>query len=257
MPYKDGRKEDWFKYERIKIFQDEQGKAVQANFAVTDTLKNKDKPNDHHSSKNICLPLNPGALMSLLDKTPITPDTKEIRLLIKAEPRFSPQTDIDISSLRFGASSEMNFGKGCKPVRTEKSGKDLIVIFSDEENGITSEEFAPKLLGKKKDGELIFGCCRLPWMDYTEPILSARKPKVVTKDGKQYVSVIVENFGLKTSAPTQTQIQAVASKGAKSIVIATAQLLEMKPYDKQIIGLCPSDSWIDNDDRTLTIRFVR
>lgn len=89
--HKDGTKEDWFKYERIKIFQDEQGRAIQANFAVIDTLKNEDKPNDRHSSKNICLPLNPGVLMTLLDKKPITPQTKEIRLLIKAEPEFDPQ----------------------------------------------------------------------------------------------------------------------------------------------------------------------
>lgn len=43
--HKDGTKEDWFKYERIKIFQDEQERAIQANFAVIDTLKNEDKPN--------------------------------------------------------------------------------------------------------------------------------------------------------------------------------------------------------------------
>ena len=87
--HKDGTKEDWFKYERIKIFQDEQGRAIQANFAVIDTLKNEDKPNDRHSSKNISLPLNPGVLMTLLDKKPITAKTKEIRLLIKAESNFN------------------------------------------------------------------------------------------------------------------------------------------------------------------------
>ena len=95
--HKDGTKEDWFKYERIKIFQDEQGRAIQANFAVIDTLKNEDKPNDRHSSKNISLPLNPGVLMTLLDKKPITAKTKEIRLLIKAESNFNPQTEIYVS----------------------------------------------------------------------------------------------------------------------------------------------------------------
>lgn len=253
--HKDGRKEDWFKYERIKIFQDEYGRAIQANFAVIDTLKNEDKPNDRHSSKNICIPLNPGVLMSLPDKTPITSDTKEIRLLIKAEPGFNPQTDIDISSLRFGASAEVNFGKGCKPAGTEKAGKDLMVIFNGEGNGITSDEFAPKLLGKKKNGQLLFGYCRLPWLDYTEPILSARKPEVMTKAGKQQIRVVVENFGLETSAPTQ--IQAVVQKaGGMSEIIGTAQLSKIEPYGKKTVEFDLSTLWKEDEKSTLTIRFV-
>lgn len=49
--HEDGKVEDWFKYERIKIFQDKYGRAIQANFAVIDTLKVEDLPNDNHSSK--------------------------------------------------------------------------------------------------------------------------------------------------------------------------------------------------------------
>lgn len=37
----DGQVEDWFKYERLKVYQDKYGRAVQANFAVIDTLKTK------------------------------------------------------------------------------------------------------------------------------------------------------------------------------------------------------------------------
>ena len=32
--HEDGKVENWFKYERIKIFQDKYGRAIQANFAV-------------------------------------------------------------------------------------------------------------------------------------------------------------------------------------------------------------------------------
>lgn len=252
--HKDGLKENWFKYERIKIFQDEQGRAVQANFAVIDTLKNEDKPNDCHSSKNICLPLNPGVLMSLSDKTPITPDTKEIRLLIQAEAGFNPQTDIDIPSLRFGASQEVNFGKGCKPLQTEASGKDLIVIFDGKGNGITSEEFAPKLLGRKKNGELLFGYCRLPGVDYTPPVLSARKPKVIIKNGKPHISVVVENFGLKTSVPTQ--IQAVAHTGEISTIIGTATLPQLKPYESRAVEFSLSAPWKRDEKDTITVTFT-
>ena len=102
--HEDGRAEDWFKYERIKMYQDKYGRAVQANFAVIDTLKNKDKPFDNHSSKNISIPLTPGVLLAILDKKPITAQTKTIRLKIQAEDGFNPQTDIDLNSLRFGAS---------------------------------------------------------------------------------------------------------------------------------------------------------
>ena len=39
--YEDGTVEDWYKYERIKVLQDEYGRAVQANFAVIDTLRER------------------------------------------------------------------------------------------------------------------------------------------------------------------------------------------------------------------------
>lgn len=251
--HKDGTKENWFKYERIKIFQDEHGRAIQANFAVIDTLKNEDKPNDRYSSKNICLPLNPGVLMTLLDKKPITPQTKEIRLLIKAEPEFDPQTDIDISSLRFGASTEVNFGRGCKPIRTEKSGKDLIVIFDGQGNGITEEEFAPKLIGKEKDGSMLFGYTRLPWVKYIEPILSARKPLVVTSDGKSMIKVEVENFGQIASTPTVLYIY--GNIGGKEKLIGQTKLAAIKPYQKESVEIKSKQSLDTAADYSLRVAF--
>lgn len=251
--HKDGTKEDWFKYERIKIFQDEQGRAIQANFAVIDTLKNEDKPNDRHSSKNISLPLNPGVLMTLLDKKPITTKTKEIRLLIKAESNFNPQTEIDIPSLRFGASTEVNFGRGCKPIRTEQSGKDLIVIFDGQGNGITEDEFAPKLLGKKKNGEMLFGYTRLPWVKYIEPILSARKPEVITANGKSQIKVVVENFGQVASK--QTSVRIVSTVNGKETVLGKAKLSPIQPYGKTTVEIRPSQSLSNYSSEPLKVVF--
>ena len=154
--HEDGKVEDWFKYERIKILQDSYGRAIQANFAVIDTLKHEDQPNDNHSSKNISIPLNPGLLLTVLDTKPITDKTQTIRVKIAAEEGFDPQTDIDFKSLRFGASTEVNFGKGCKVQNTKKEGKDLIVTFDAKGNGITDEEIAPKLLGKKTSCKLLY-----------------------------------------------------------------------------------------------------
>ena len=99
--YEDATDEEWFKYERIKILQDEYGRAIQANFAVIDTLKIQDKPNDNHSSKNISIPLNKGILMTILDQNKIDGNTKSIRVKIKAEKDFDPQIAIDIKFIAF------------------------------------------------------------------------------------------------------------------------------------------------------------
>lgn len=96
---------------------------------VIDTLKHEDKPFDNHSSKNISIPLNPGLLLTVLNDKPITAGTKTIRLKVQAEEGFHPQTDMDISSLRFGASEEVNYGRGSKVLKTENDGNDLIITF--------------------------------------------------------------------------------------------------------------------------------
>lgn len=161
----DGTEENWFKYERMKVLQDSYGRAIQANFAVIDTFKGEDKGNDNHSSKNISIPLNPGVLLTMLHKAPIDGYTQHLKLLIKAEPGFNPHTDIELTTLRFGASAEVNYGRGAKLIKTQKQGKDLVLFFGMKGSGITKDEFAPKLLGRKKNGDLIFGYCSLPWLN--------------------------------------------------------------------------------------------
>ena len=202
--HRDGTREGWFKYERPKVLQDEWGRAVQMNFAVIDTLKGEDKPHDCHSSKNISIPLNKGLLLEVLNRDSITASTKKIELRIKAEPGFDPQQDVDVSSLRFGSYSEVNFGRGSKPLRTRKEDKDLIVVFSGKHSGITAEEFAPKLIGRDRHGELIFGYAWLPYVDYRPALVSARRP-VYAKEEKR-INVRVENFGLSDSAPVEVEV---------------------------------------------------
>ncbi|KKB49666.1 hypothetical protein HMPREF1212_02825 [Parabacteroides sp. HGS0025] len=231
--HEDGKVEDWFKYERIKILQDEYGRAIQANFAVIDTLKHEDLPNDNHSSKNISIPLNPGLLLTVLDTKPITPNTKTIRIKIAAEEGFDPQTDIDLNSLRFGASTEVNFGKGSKVLSTAKEGKDLIVTLDAKGNGITAEEFAPKLLGKTTAGKLLYGYARLPWVSYNDPILSARMP-VFAADGRN-MTIEVENFGQITSKPAVLKLKQL--KDGKKTEIGQTKLPSLAPYGKTKVTL--------------------
>lgn len=228
--HEDGRAEDWFKYERIKMYQDKYGRAVQANFAVIDTLKNEDKPFDNHSSKNISIPLNPGVLLTILDKKPITAQTKTIRLKIQAEDGFNPQTDIDLNSLRFGASTEVNYGRGSKVLKTETDGNDLIVTFDGKGNGMTEDEFAPKLIGKYKNGKMLYGYARLPYIDYIEPILSARAPVFVQSDKGWEGNIEVQNFGQVSSQKASVKIE--YKKDGKMIKVASATVPPLAPYEK-------------------------
>lgn len=247
----DGQVEDWFKYERLKVYQDKFGRAIQANFAVIDTLKNEDKPFDHHSSKNISIPLNPGLLLTILDEKPITSGTKTIRVKIQAEEGFNPQKDIDVNSLRFGASEEVNYGRGCQVLTTENAGKDLIVTFNGKGNGITKDEFAPKLIGKYKDGRMLYGYARLPYIDYIEPILSARAP-VFTKSGKELeCTVEVQNFGQVSSKKALVEVG--YKQEGKTIKVASGMVPALKPYEKTDILLSAKDRFEEGKEYDLIV----
>lgn len=227
--HKDGTVENWFKYERAKVFQDEQGRVSQMNFAVIDTIKWEDLPNDTHSSKNICIPMNKGLLMNVLNRKPITAKTSEIEVRIKAEKDFDPQSDLNLESLRFGSYEEVNYGRGCKVVNTRKDGDDLIVTFSGKGSGITEEEFAPKLIGKNQKGEMVFGYASLPYVDYKPALLSARKPVYKKEDGQWQVEV--QNFGLSSSMKTDVDVY------CDDKLIGKGKVRSLQPYEKEVLIL--------------------
>ena len=238
-----GEVEHWFKYERLKIFQDDHGRAIQANFAVIDTIKWEDLPGDRHSSKNICIPLKKGLLMEVLNDTEITPSTRSIELRIRAEENFNPTTDLDINTLRFGSHTEVNYGRGSTPISHKVSGKDLIITFKGKGSGITPDEFAPKLIGKDIHGNMVFGYARLPYINYQPALLSARRPKHNTETGN--LEVMIENFGLTTSPETdieitfngtslgQTRIQPLEPYAATTLIlhVITSTKLEKGTYE--------------------------
>lgn len=246
--HEDGRVEDWFKFERLKIFQDSYGRAIQANFAVIDTVKPADKGFDNHSSKNITIPLNPGVLLTVLDAKPITAKTKTIRLRIQAEPGFNPQMDIDLKTLRFGASEEVNFGRGSTVQKTENVGSDLIVTFNGQGNGIKETEFAPKLIGKDRQGKLLYGYARLPYVNYLEPMLSACAPVFDKAPG-----VEIQNFGQSASQKTTVQVSTI--KEGKEIVVATGLVPPLKPYEKVTVALSTKVAFELGKDLKYTVAF--
>ena len=230
--HEDGRVERWFKYERAKVFQDRQGRPVQMNFAVIDTIKWEDLPNDNHSSKNICLPLRRDLLLEVLNRQPITSSTEKIELCIKGEDDFKPASRLDIGSLRFGSYNEVNYGRGARPVAWRSEGDDLIVTFDGNGSGIDADEFAPKLIGKDKDGEPVAGYARLPYVNYRPAILSPRKPVYDRASGAW--QVVVENFGLSQSEKTEIRIISGNRLSGTSIISP------INPYDTVTLSI-PSD----------------
>lgn len=230
--YTDGTVVDWYKYERIKILQDEQGRAIQANFAVIDTSKWGDLGNDRHSSKNISVPLTKERLISVLNKKKITGKTKSIEVKIQAENDFDPLTEVNIGSLHFGASEEVNFGNGSKAVSSHPDGKDLVVVFSGKENGLTDRDFAGKLLGETNNGKLLIGYSKLPGIQYIEPVLSAREPVFKTNGNKTEVEFEVQNFGQVKSQKSGWELH--IDNGSESVVLE-GKVPGLQPYEKTMV----------------------
>jgi hypothetical protein len=233
--YEDGTMEDWFKYERIKVLQDEYGRATQAHFAVIDTIKWDDLSNDNHSSKHICIPLTVGRLISIMNEDKINETTESIRVRIEAEEGFNPNTDLDVESLRFGAPEEVNFGRGSKVKRTDKAGEDLIVTFEGKGNGINDENFTAKLLGKTSKENLLFGYARLPRVNYIEPILSARLPEISAEDDECRIKIEVQNFGQVPSEPAPIQIGYVMN--GQIVNIASGIVPVLQPFQEVMLDL--------------------
>ncbi|MFD2968725.1 glycoside hydrolase family protein [Sphingobacterium bambusae] len=250
----DGRSENWFKYERIKIYQDSIGRAIQANLAVVDVQKEEDFASDVHSSKQITIPLNPGLILTVLNNNPINKKTKEIRVKVHAEDGFDPNRDIDLSSLRFGASAEVNFGRGSILLGTQKEGSDLILIFDASGSGITNDEFAPKLIGKYADGKMLFGFARLPYVNYNAPILSARAP-IITLEGDKWNSKInVENFGQVLSK--KSDVKVIYKKDGVTLFSSWGVIQPISPYSHSEIILKSKGELLQGQEYEVTVSIV-
>ncbi|MBU2912623.1 glycoside hydrolase family protein [Reichenbachiella agariperforans] len=231
--YEDGTLVDWYKFERIKVLQDKFGRAIQANFAVGDTLKHHDLGYDKYSAKNIGIPLTVGRLMTILDTIKIEKATRQISILIRAEEGFDPHEDLDVNSLRFGAAEVVNRGGGCRVVRSKRSGQDLILTFKANAHGLTDDHFAAKLLGRDKEGELLFAYARLPWVDYYEPVLSAQYPELSLDGNKLKVAVEVQNFGQVSSGQASLEVFYKVEDKWKSLSKAIVPVL--MPFEKRTV----------------------
>ncbi|MCM2369833.1 hypothetical protein [Aporhodopirellula aestuarii] len=159
--YEDGTWTRWHKLERPHVLQDEYGRATHLSLAVIDTVKRQDYANDKHSSKNLIIPLVVHKRLGLLNDSPISSQTDRIQILVHSEEGFDAQTDMNLGSLRYGAAEEVNFGGGSLVVTTEKHDRGLVLVFEGESTGLTEQNFAGKLIGESRGGELIVGFSKL------------------------------------------------------------------------------------------------
>ncbi len=159
--YEDGTVNHWDKLERPHVIQDEYGRATHLSLAVIDIDKDIDYGADNHNSKNLIIPLQPTTLLTLMNNEAVDSSTREITLRIRAEEGFDPHRDIDLSSLRFGASRVVNLGEGYRVKSQRRRGRDLDVTFTGSDSGIRDDDFALKLIGRRGDGTLMVGYTKL------------------------------------------------------------------------------------------------
>ena len=216
----DGKIEGWHKFERPNVLQDNHGRATHFYLAVMDAPKDMDHTADGHSSKIVSLPLVVERRMEIL---PASGDSK-VRVKLLAEPGFDPAT-VDADTLRFGPPQAVNYGKGARAVATTKSDGNLIITFDSMGGEFIPSDPVAKLLGKTKLGELVLGHVRAPGHPGSAAILSPQPPRL-TSPGS--LSVIVENFGLKPSAPSTVKIT-LRSEGQQPVTV-TSPVPELAPY---------------------------
>ncbi|MDR2680723.1 MAG: hypothetical protein LBC47_07955, partial [Tannerella sp.] len=100
-------------------------------------------------------------------------------------------------------------------------------------NGITADEFAPKLIGKTTAGSLLYGYARLPYVDYLEPALSALAPIFTRRTDVTDISVEVRNFGQVSSR--EATLQLTVEENGKDVVAGIAAIPPLKPYEKTTV----------------------
>ncbi len=138
-------------------------------------------------------------------------------------------------------------------LKTENAGNDLIVTFNGKGNGITEEEFAPKLIGKYKNGKMLYGYARLPYADYTEPVLSARAPSFHQTEKGWNCDVEIQNFGQVASKASSLKLEYTID--GKKVNVASGNIPALQPYEKTTVALAckKGNEVIEGQDMTITI----
>jgi hypothetical protein len=228
--YADGTKNVWYKFERPKVLQDEYGRATHLSLAVIDVKKREDFGNDKHSSKHVVMPLVKEKLIEVINADSVAPDTREIKLRIKAEEGFDPKKQVDVQSLRLGSANVVNYGYGSESISSKSDGKDLVVTFGGDGLGIFDNDFDFKLLGKTKSNELITGYALRPGRTEA-PASLVTLPILFKKDNDiKVLHSSVENYGLKDSEPCKLKVFELTEESRT--LLNEFEIPAMKPYQE-------------------------
>lgn len=247
----DGTVERWHKYERPRVYQDEQGRAIRMNFAVIDCVKQEDLAGDSHSSKNINMPLTRQLLLEVLGTEPVTASTTSVRVLVRGEDDFNPRTDLNLSSLRFGSHDKVNYGNGLVYASSEPSGtSDLIITFTGQsgQSGITTGEWAAKMLGQKTDGSVAFGYAKMPGVNYQPAMLSAIVP-AFGADGT-VLSIDVSNYGQSDARAITVRVY----NQAGTTLLAHGTISSLAAYASETVTLT-KDAAAKTGYKSIQVRF--
>ena len=137
--------------------------------------------------------------------------------------------------MQFGEPEAVNYGKGGKVLKTEKSGADLIATFDAVGNNFPTDEFAAKMIGKTNKGKLLFGYARLPEVNFIEPILSPLLPVITANDHGFNLKIEVQNFGQAASKKAKLKVTFI--KNNKEVEVASGKISDLKPYEKTTVEL--------------------
>jgi hypothetical protein len=178
--------------------------------------------------------------MEIVNQETLPTDGK-IELIIRAENGFDPARDLDLASLVFGAPSVVDFGRGAKVVGSAPAGRDLRLTFSAKETGFGPDDFAGKLLGKNRGGEVVTGYARLPGKPKATAILAPAHPQWAGRDA---LAVAVENFGLAASEPTTMKVCMHAAVGDVRERIIQVPVPALKPYEAVEVRVPMGSDWV-------------
>lgn len=235
--HSDGESEAWFKYERPKVYLDTLGRVVQMNFAVIDTIKWNDIPGDHHSSKNICIPVRRDLKISLEKVT-----SRHIYISVFPEEGFDPCSDLDAVTVRLGAANDVNIGKGISPVRSFKKEGRLILTFAKK--SLVSPSTL-KFIGTDRSGNVHSAYVNYPESRMQRSILSPGKTTYDKNTG--LIKVEVTNFGLSESCKCRAVIRAGMTR------LGILDVDPLRPYESVVLKLKATDL---SDDAQMSVEIV-
>lgn len=227
--YTDGTKNEWCKFERPKVIQDELGRATHLSLAVMDVEKHLDLGNDNFSSKNTIMPLVVEKVVEISNTELITPETKVVKIRIQKEGDFNPIEELDINTLRLGAANAINYGSGTKSISSEADNGDLIVSFDWAGTKLSGNDYDLKLLGETTKGKIIFGYALLPGNAENPAALASLPIKIEDRNGANVLVSAVENWGLKSSDSCTAKLFKLSEQ--KREVVKEFDVPALKPYE--------------------------